>query len=464
MVRRRIARRVLPLNAMNTLRATLFLLAATASSALASDWPHFLGPQSNSTSTETGLVDSIPASGLPIIWRKEIGPGYGAPSIREGKLVIYHRIKNEEITEALDPATGKTLWRQSNPSSYVDPYGYNNGPRSTPLLTSDRCYTFGAEGLLSCLNLADGSVVWRRDTAKEFNVPEAFFGVGSTPLLDGNLLITMVGAQTNSGVVAFDATTGKTVWESVGAENWTGQPMYGWPGERTVVWKTWDKQASYSSPVAATIQGKRVVLCLMRQGLVALDAATGKVFDSFWFRATVNESVNAMNPVVSGNFVFISAAYYHIGSVLLEMTPDMKFKQVWRSTVLELHWNTPILNDDYLYAFSGRDEPDAMFRCVNFKTGEMMWSRDEMAHKRPPHGTELQVFGRGSAILAEGKLFVIGEGGMLGLFKPNPKQIEEVSRWQVPDFGYPCWAAPVLSNKRLYLRNESQLVCLDVAR
>jgi outer membrane protein assembly factor BamB len=443
-------------------RLSFVLVAAGLFVARGADWPRLLGPAGNGTSVETGLIDSLPADGVPMVWQKRIGTGYGAPSVRDGRLVLYHRLGNEEIAEAMNAATGETQWRQTNPTRYVDPYGYNNGPRCTPLLTTNRCYTFGAEGLLSCLNLADGSVVWRHDTAKEFNIPEAFFGVGSTPLLEGDKLI-MVGGQTNAGVVAFEAATGKKLWESVGADNWTGQPMHGWPGEQTVVWKPWDKQASYSSPVPATMHGKRVVFCLMRQGLVALDPETGHVFDSYWFRARVEESVNAMNPVVSGNQVFISAAYYKVGSVLLEVTPEMKFQPVWRGTVAELHWNTPILLDGYLYAFSGRDEPDALFRCIDFRTGELMWSRDEKSAKHPPHGTELQVFGRGSAILAEGRLFVLGEGGMLGIFKPNPKQIEEVSRWQVPGLGTPCWAGPVLSARRLYLRSEDRLVCLDLA-
>jgi hypothetical protein len=121
------------------------------------------------------------------------------------------------------------------------------------------------------LELETGKLIWQRDTGAEFDVPAAFFGVGSSPILEDGRLIVMVGGQTNSGVVAFDPQTGKTLWESVGAKNWEGGPMTGWPGERTVHWLPWEKQASYSTPVAATINGKRQVLCLTRQGLVSLD-------------------------------------------------------------------------------------------------------------------------------------------------------------------------------------------------
>ena len=433
----------------------------------AGDWPQFLGPNRDGTSQETGLIDKFPTNGVPVVWKQKIGTGYSAPSVRGSLLVIHHRIGNDEVIDALAADSGKPVWRYAYPTKFQDPYGYNNGPRCSPLLTEDRCYTFGAEGKLVCVELQTGKLVWQRDTAKDWTIPEAFFGVGSSPVIDSGVLIVMVGGQPNAGVVGLDPKTGKTLWESVGAKNWTGQPMVGWRGERKVVWEEWEKQASYSTPVAATIHGRRHILCLMRQGLVSLDPKTGEVNFSFWFRSPANDSVNAMNPVVLDDLILISGAYYKVGSVALRVTPDGKsVAEVWRNTALEQHWNTPILLNGNLFAFSGRNEPDARIRCVEMKTGQLMWDRDE---SWPAHSSATPpVFGRGSGILADQKLFVLGEGGLLGLIKPNPKQLEEVSHWQVPNLEYPCWAAPVLSNKRLYLRsgahNECWLVCLNVAR
>ncbi len=410
------------------------------------------------------------------MWERKIGTGYSAPSVRGDRLVLHHRAGAEEVVECLEAATGKPMWRYPYPSRYEDPYGYNNGPRCTPLLTTNLCYTFGAEGKLLCLELATGKKVWERDTAKDFSVPEAFFGVGSTPILEGELLIVMVGGQPNSGVVAFNALTGKTVWESVGMNNWQGQPMLGWPGERVVTWATHWKQASYATPVAATIHGQRHIFCLMRQGLVSLAPKTGAVNFSRWFQSTANDSVNAMNPVVVDDLVFFSAAYYRVGSVVLRVKPDGKsFEEVWRSPkeprelvppVLEIHWNTPIYHDGFLYAATGRNEPDARFRCVELKTAKIMWDRDERWEGHPPQGSRAQpaVYGRASAIMAETKLIVLGEGGKLGLFNVNPKKDELISEFQVPALHYPCWAAPILSNKRLYLRSEDRLVCYELAR
>ncbi|MEO7678154.1 MAG: PQQ-binding-like beta-propeller repeat protein [Verrucomicrobiota bacterium] len=429
----------------------------------ADDWPQLLGPNRNGISAESGLLDKFPADGPPLVWEKKIGTGYSAPSVRDGKLVLFHRQANEEIVEAFEAVTGKPLWRLAYPSRFQDPYGYNNGPRCTPLLSGNFCYTFGAAGMLTCLSLNDGKLVWQRDTAKEWEIPEAFFGVGSTPVLEGDVLIVMVGGQPNSGVIGLDAKTGKTIWESVGEKNWTGIPMTGWPGDRKVEWRRYEKQASYASPVLATVNGKRMAFCLMRQGLVSLDPKTGAVHDSFWFRARVDDSVNAANPVVLSNAVFISAAYYKSGSVLLKVKPEnQKFEEIWRSLALEIHFTTPILQDGFLYSFSGRNEPDARFRCVNFQTGQVKWDRDE--HWQPHSTPQPAVYGRGSCILADGKLIALGEGGLLGIFRLNSQKDEEIARWQVPQLHHPTWAAPVLANKKLYLRSEDRLVCFEFSK
>ena len=442
--------------------ALMTALLAGTTVVCAEDWPRFLGPRGDNTSAETGLLDAWPTNGPRVVWEKEIGTGYSAPSVRAGRLVLHHRVGDEEIVECFDAASGRSVWRHADPTQFVDPYGYNNGPRCTPLLTSNRCYTFGAEGRLVCLDFATGKLIWQRETARDWQIPEAFFGVGSTPLLEGDRLIVMVGGMPNAGVVALDAATGRTVWENVGERTWAGKTKTGWRGEPPVDWSAEDKQASYASPVAATIHGRRQVLCVMRQGLVSLNPTNGEVNFSFWFRATVPESVNAMTPVVSGDLIFLSSAYYRLGSVLLRVARDGRsVEPVWRNTSLEIHWSSPVLRDGFLYAFSGRNEPDASLRCVEMATGKLKWERDESWRRntrQPP------AFGRGSMILADGHLIALGEGGLLGLFRPNSERVEELARWQVPALRHPSWAAPVLSERRLYLRSEVRLVCLDLAK
>lgn len=453
---------------------TLAIFLAFTITVSAADWPEFLGPNRDGTSPETGLVDRFPEGGLRIAWQKDIGTGYGAPSVRDGVLVQHHRIGGEEIVEAMDAATGETKWQHKYPTRFQDPFGFNNGPRCSPVLTAEKCYTLGAEGALICLDVKTGQPVWSRATQKDFDVPEAFFGVGSSPVLEDGKLIVQVGGQPDSNIVAFDAATGKTLWQNGGAKTWDGALMHGWPGEPFVKWDVahpaFQKMSSYCTPVLATIHGKRHVLTVTRQGLISLDPATGAHHFSFWFRSPREETVNAMTPVVSGDLILISSAYYRSGSVLLRVRPDGKgVDEVWRSLALEMHWSQPNLVAGHVFGFSGRNEPDGVLRCVEFATGKVKWERDERwpnashsklrAGEAPPN-----VFGRGSAIFADGKLFALGEAGLLGLFKPNTEKVAEVSRWQVPGLTYPCWGAPILAGKRLFLRSENKLICLDVAK
>ncbi len=461
----------------------LSLMAGLVTSSVAAgaraDWPHFLGPTHDNISTETNLIERWSVKGPTQVWEKDVGSGYSAPSVLGGLLVLHHRLGDEEIVEAMDAATGKTKWQYKDASHFRDPFGYNNGPRCTPLLTTNFCFTFGAEGKLTCLSLADGRVIWQRDTGKEWNVPEPFFGVGSTPLLEDGKLIVMIGGQPDSAVVALDPATGKTIWEAGGRKTWSGATPVTWRNTKPYQWTGEEKMASYAAPIAVTIHGQRHLLSFMRQGLVSLNPANGEVRFSRWFQSSVNESVNAMTPVVQDDIVFISAAYYRIGAVALRVKADGRsFDELWRSPekpfdrdaatgdftapVLEIHFNTPVLHDGVLYAFSGRNEPDASFRCVDLQTGRLLWNRDESwpAHSKaqPP------VYGRGSAILADGKLIVLGEGGKLGLFRLNSTKPEEICSWQVPQLHYPCWTGPVLAQGKLFLRSEDKLLCFDLAK
>lgn len=423
------------------------------------DWPQFLGLRENGISGETGLLKSWPDKGPPILWQKRIGTGYSAPSVRGNRLVLHHRVRDEEIIQCYSADQGEPAWDYAYESQFSDPYGYNNGPRCSPLLTETRCYTFGAGGKLVCLELATGKMIWTRDTAEDWKIPDAFFGVGSTPIIHGNLLIVMVGGEPKSGVVAFDKETGKTVWESIGKNAWK-VPEEGYQMD--------DKLASYSSLIVARIHDHDHLLCLMRDGLVSLNPVDGTMRFSYFFRSRSFESVNAARPVVIGDQVLLSAAYQS-GAVLLKLLPDGKsFEEVWKTRNLQTHWSTTIHHAGYLYGFSGRHENEGLLRCLDLKSGEVIWETDGLPAE-PPTGpdnldeTATKFYGRGSAILADGKFIVLGERGVLALVEANHKEYKEISRVKYTGMKYPSWAAPVLSRKRLYLRCEDYLACIDLA-
>ena len=129
-------------------------------------------------------------------------------------------VGDEEIISCRNAKDGSELWQYAYPSAFEDPYGYNNGPRCSPVLTAERCYALGAEGMLVCVTIADGKVIWKKDLRQEFSLPEWFFGVGCSPILDGDRLIVLVGGQPDSGVVAFNAADGSVLWQAVGKQTW----------------------------------------------------------------------------------------------------------------------------------------------------------------------------------------------------------------------------------------------------
>ena len=439
------------------------------------DWPIFLGPHGTGVSDETGLLDKWPAEGPKILWEKRVGKGYSSPSILGNRLVFHHRQRDRDLVECVRADNGESIWSYDYETDYSDPYGYNNGPRCSPILTATRCYTFGAEGKLLCLDLVTGKLIWECNTAEKWKVPQHFFGAGCTPILEDNLLIVLVGGQPDSGVVAFNPENGDVVWEAVGKKTWDSADTdqkgqtYGWTGSEMIV--------SYSSPIVATIHGEKHLLCLMRQGLVSLDPANGKFRFKYWFRARVHESVNAARPVVVDDMIFLSAAY-ETGAALLKVHPDNKsFDVVWRNKRgMSTHWSTPIYHDGCVYGFSGRHEPEATLQCVDFLTGKLVWETNgfdgELNQLRigtageitTADGKPATFFGRGSKTAIDGKYIILGERGILVLANLSREKYDQISRATFEQIRYPAWASPVVSHGWLYLRSEDNLLCLDVAK
>ena len=452
--------------------------AGAAAVTTGEDWPWFLGPLGTGESRETDILDVWPPAGPPLLWEMEVGTGYSAPSIRGNRLVLHHRIDDEEIIECLRADNGDSIWKYGYETTFTDPFGYNNGPRCSPVLTADHCFTLGAEAKLTCVSLVSGERVWQRDLLAEFELPDWFFGVGCSPVLEEGMLIVLVGGQPNSGVVAFEAATGKTLWQSVGRDTWDGVQK---EDGRIHKWKDDEMVVSYSSPIVATIHGQRHLLCLMRQGLVSLNPKNGTENFKYWFRPRAHESVNAARPLVFGDRIFISAAY-RAGSALLQVAEDgTSYRLLWRSRTNMLnHWSTALYVDGFIYGFSGRHKSEGELRCLNAETGDVVWAttgfegnlRDLRLDRTtgriintktdqavaPPH------FGRGSKIRVGGKFIVLGEDGTLALVKINPEKFEELHRASYPQIHYPVWTAPILSRKRLYLRCEDALICLSLAK
>jgi outer membrane protein assembly factor BamB len=422
-----------------------------------SDWSCFLGPTGDSVSTEKGILAPWPKDGPPIVWEKRLGIGYGMPSISRGRLFLFDREGDRARLNCYKSETGEHLWAFDYPTHYRDHYNYNGGPRCCPVIDGNRVYIFGAEGMLHCVRAEDGKPVWKIDTQEKFGVIQNFFGVGSTPLIEGDLLLVQVGGSPpGSDQVPFDQLKGNGSG-LVAFNKYTGEVKY----------KVTDELASYASPVLATIDKRRWCFLFARGGLVGLDPTNGKVDFHFSWRAPILECVNASNPVVTGNRVFISETYGP-GAALLEVRPG-ECKEVWtdadkgmRDKSMQCHWNTPILVGDYLYGCSGRHTQNAELRCIELATGKVQWRQRGLT--------------RTSLLYVDDHFICLGEDGVLRLLKVNPRRYEEVSVVELRPLGrdgkpdplaaplldYPCWAAPILSHGLLYVRGADRLVCLEL--
>ena len=408
---------------MRRLVVSIAITAAAAGvSLVAADWPQVLGPDRNGTLAGPPLLESWGPSGPKVVWRKQVGQALAGPAVVQNRVLVFHRVGNEEVLESVDAKTGASGWRYAYPTTYRDDFGFDEGPRAVPVVSGGIVYTFGAQGQLHAVDLTKGTRVWSEDTMKRFNVPKGYFGAGGSPLVEGGRVIANIGGD-KAGVVAFDAKTG------------------------TVVWSATEDDASYSSGVAATIGGRRTAVFLTRDNLIGFDVATGAMqFQRRW-RARVAASVNAATPLVIGDSIFVSAQYGPGAGVL--RVEESKLAAVWASDdVLSNHYATSVYYAGYLYGYHGRQEFGPSLRAVDFKTGTVKWSVEQ--------------FRAGSITLVGDKLLIIREGGEMILAPATPQGFTPIARAQVlPGVVRPL---PAIADGFVYVRNENTLVCLDLRR
>ena len=421
------------------------------------DWPAFLGPTGDSKSAEKGILTDWPAQGPPLVWQRRIGQGYSMPTVSQGRLYQAEQEGTISRLVCLASETGELIWKFEYRSEYRDLYDYDAGPRCSPVVNDGIVYLLGVEGMLHALRVDDGQVVWKLDTVETFGVVQNFFGVGSTPVVEGDLLIVQIGGSpkesrqiapgrlnlvqpNGAGVVAFDKRTG------------------------AVRYQVGDELASYASPIVREISGRRWCFVFARGGLLAFEPATGRLDFHYPWRSGKLESVNASNPVVVDDLVFISETYGP-GSSLLRIQPD-GYEVVWadaersREKALQTHWNTPIHVDGFLYGSSGRHSHEAELRCVELMTGKVAWSHPGLM--------------RSSLLYVDGHFICLSEDGALRLLKANSRRYDEVARAELVESGVsagsrnvpllrpPAWAAPILAHGLLYVRGRDRLVCLEL--
>ena len=398
--------------------------AADAGKATTTDWPNFRGPNHDGISTEK--VAAWPKEGPKQLWKAELGPANSTASVLGGKVYAMGRdVKaKQDVVFCLNADNGAIVWKYPYEAVAGD---YGGGPRATPAVDNTSVYTMSADGQVFCLDAASGKVTWSKNLLKEWNQkPQRHFLAGS-PILEGNLVLLNIG-ETGT---ALDRKTGNVVWHST-------------------------SNASFSSTVPFNMGGKRVVAIFAATQLLIRDPANGQKIASYDWKSQDND--NDIDPIIMGDKIFVSAGYAlekRPGSALLSLSGD-KISQVW-SKGFRVDYASPVLVGDNLYALVEASYQKDDLVCVSIKDGVEKWRQKEV--------------GSGGLMAADGKLIILSRSGDLILAEASPAAYKELARTTMfpgetvggkakPDI---CWAAPVLCNGRLYVRNEKgTLICLDV--
>jgi len=388
-------------------------------SASATDWPQWRGLERNGISPETGLLDSWPKGGPPQTWKAQgLGTGYAALAISHGRLFTQGQRGDHQFVLALDAATGKKLWETATAPAF--PQDRGDGPRGTPTVDGDRLFAMAAEGTLVSLDARTGGMLWKMNVAEKFGGRVPNWGYSESPLVDGSNLIVTPGGP-GAAIVALDKKTGNLVWRSQ------------------------SDAAAYSSPIAAEVGGIRQIIVFTSEAVVGLRLNNGLLL---WrYNRVANRTANIATPIFQNGFVFVSSAY-GTGCALLKLTAEggtVKATEVYFSREMQNHYSTSVVIGDSAYGFS-----NAILTAMNLQTGQVAW-RDRSV-------------GKGSVTYADGKLYLLSEDGVVGLAEATSVGYREKSRFEIPRGTFPTWTPPVISDGRLYLREQDNLYCFDIRR
>lgn len=406
----------------NTIRYWLtFLTLLVPLSVVSGDedgWPQWRGPHRTGVIGAENLIDAWPEGGLDQIWRIALGNGFSTITATNDTLFTMRVTgEGEERTEsvvAIAADTGQIQWEFTVGKAFTDQFG--DGPRATATLANGMVYTLGSYGRLVALSQADGNLVWDVDFTKVFESDVPRWGFSCSPLVDNGLVFVEAGGGEGEAIAALDAKTGATQWTAL------------------------DGAASYSSPIAITVDGTRQYVFAGRGQLVALDASGKQLWNTEWKGGTIATPI-FMPP----NRIFVSAGDDN-GAMLVQINnleSETPVETIWASRVMKNHINASVLIDGYLYGFD-----NATLKCIDAETGEMKW--------------RTRGYGKGSLIGVGDYLFVLSDRGKLAQAKASPDGFKPIGTMQA--LTGKSWTSPTLIHGRIYLRNHDELACFQVGK
>jgi outer membrane protein assembly factor BamB len=375
------------------------------------------------TAVSTAPMPATLAAKAADVWSVPVGIGHASPIVDGQRVYVFARKGEQEVAQAIDLASGKSLWSAAYDQAYTmnsAATGHGKGPKSTPLLAGGRLYTLGITGVLSALDAATGKVVWRHGFDKEFGPPPEF-GTAMSPILDNGLLIAHVGGVNGGALRAFDPATGATKWS--------------WPGTGGA------DSPSYATPVALVAGGVRQIVAVTKRTVAGVDAASGALLWSLPLVSPYDQ--NSVTPVVAGDMVIVSALDQ--STFALRPTKDAGGRwtpvKVWDVKAFPMYMSSPVVVGDTLYGFTSRNK--GQFFALDVKTGETRWTS-------PPRQTE-----SASITAAGGRLWCLTTEGALVVLKADPSTFASVGRLDVAPSA--TWASPVLLGPQILVKDVEHL-------
>ena len=395
------------------------VVIAGSSVALGDDWPRWRGSRGDGFSHETGLMDKWPED-LKALWSVDaIGQGYAGPAVSNGRVYLFSLINGNDTLTCYDADRGKEIWKQSYEGGWTGGYP---GTRCTPYIEGDRIYTFGGMGELTARELATGKEIWRTNIVKVAGGQITGWAAASNPLIDGDRIYVQ-GCGNARIALGFDKHTGDLVWRSQAKGN-----------------------GGYAHPIMADVQGKKQLIVFGAEGPYGIDPGNGR---TIWHKSWQNSTnVSAADPIYRDGYLFISSAYGS-GTSMYRLSPGGAQK-VWENKTIEDRIQPAILDGDHLYINS-----EGTLTCVQWPDGIVKWRSDKK---------EKNLLGIGGTMIRvdKDKMILFSQSGRLTLAKVTPEGYQRLSN--VPDFvdGSELFAMPAVADGKLFLRGNTELVCVKI--
>ncbi|MGE3181350.1 MAG: PQQ-binding-like beta-propeller repeat protein [Phycisphaerae bacterium] len=378
--------------------------------ATSGDWPNFRGPNHDGIATETGFKKKFDGK-IPQVWSRDVGSAFSSFAVVGDKLFTGGTKGGMQTLVCLNATDGSEIWTVEIEPEYKEPQG-GDGPRATPTVDGGKVYMLGAKGKLICVLAENGDEVW----SKQFNNMPTW-GYSGSVLIDGERAIVSAGKE-QGGLVAYDKNTGEKIWQAS------------------------DDIAGYATPYPFDFEGTRYVAGFLGNSAIVVNADDGE--EAWGTRWQTMFSVNAAAPIFHEGQLFLSSGYRH-GCALYDLRKKsdgtLEAREVWDSKMLRNKFQSAMLIDGALY--SGDEKG---IQCVDFATGKRIWTVPRKQHS--------------TMLAADDHLIVLTEDGELMITPISKRGFDPVTKQKVLDDR--CWTVPVLANGKLYVRNLTKVVCLDL--